>query len=146
MTSPVNVVLGTDVSTTLTTAVIAELRGRGHDVRLVGAAAGGAEEWAEVGHLVGRAVANGAAESGVLFCWTGTGASIAANKVPGVRAALCTDAVTAAGARRWNDANVLVMSLRLTSIEVAREMLDAWFDTAVDPGEAANIARVERPS
>ena len=65
--------------------------------------------------------------TGVLFCWTGTGASIAANKVAGVRAALCTDAETAAGARRWNDANVLVMSLRLATPTVAHEMLDAWF-------------------
>jgi ribose 5-phosphate isomerase B len=79
----------------------------------------------------------------VLFCWTGTGASIAANKVPGVRAALCTDAATAEGARRWNDANVLVMGLRLTSAELAREMLDAWFATAADPAEATNIARLE---
>jgi ribose 5-phosphate isomerase B len=76
-------------------------------------------------------------------CWTGTGVSIAANKVPGVRAALCTDAVTAEGARRWNDANVLVLSLRLTSPEVAREVLDAWFATEPDSGEAANIARLE---
>ena len=79
----------------------------------------------------------------MLFCWTGTGASIAANKVPGVRAALCTDAATAAGARRWNDANVLVMSLRLTSAEVAREMLDAWFATRPIRVEAVNIARLE---
>jgi ribose 5-phosphate isomerase B len=82
----------------------------------------------------------------VLFCWTGTGASIAANKVHGVRAALCTDATTAEGARKWNDANVLVMGLRLTSEEVAREMLDAWFSTAADPGEAANIARLDGPA
>ena len=82
-------------------------------------------------------------DTGVLFCWTGTGASIAANKVTGVRAALCTDAATAAGARKWNDANVLVMSLRLTSPEVAREMLDAWFATEADPSEAVTIARLE---
>jgi ribose 5-phosphate isomerase B len=81
--------------------------------------------------------------TGVLFCWTGTGASIAANKVAGARAALCTDASTAAGARKWNDANVLVMGLRLTSTETAREMLDAWLSTAPDPGEAANIASLE---
>jgi ribose 5-phosphate isomerase B len=79
----------------------------------------------------------------VLFCWTGTGASIAANKVPGVRAALCTDAATAAGSRTWNDANVVVMGLRLTSPELAREMLDAWFSTEPDPQEAANIAGLE---
>ena len=80
----------------------------------------------------------------MLFCWTGTGASIAANKVAGVRAALCTDAETAAGARKWNDANVLVMSLRLTSPQLAHEMLDAWFATEVDPSEAANIAGLEQ--
>ena len=92
---------------------------------------------------VGELVANGKAYTGVLFCWTGTGASIAANKVPGVRAALCTDAATAVGARKWNDANVLVIGLRLTSPEVAREMLDAWFTTEADPGESDNIARLE---
>jgi ribose 5-phosphate isomerase B len=93
---------------------------------------------------VGALVATGECATGVLFCWTGTGASIAANKVHGVRAALCTDAATAAGARTWNDANVLVMGLRLTTPEVAGEMLDAWFTTEADPGEAENIASLER--
>ena len=102
------------------------------------------QEWAEVGRRVGESVASGATDTGVLFCWTGTGASIAANKVAGVRAALCTDAETAAGARKWNDANVLVMSLRLTSPQLAHEMLDAWFATEPDPSEAANIARLEQ--
>jgi ribose 5-phosphate isomerase B len=141
------VVLGSDERTPLTDAVEADLRGRGHEVVVVGPPAQRPDEdekqWAQVGREVGEAVARGEAESGVLFCWTGTGASIAANKVPGVRAALCADAQTAAGARRWNDANVLVMSLRLTSAEVAREMLDAWFGTAPDPDEAVNIARLE---
>src|SRR5690348_5975005 len=106
---------------------------RGVEVELVGPPAGDPLEWAAVGRRVGEQVAAGAADAGVLFCWTGTGASIAANKVAGVRAALCADAVTAAGARRWNDANVLVMSLRLTSPQVAHEMLDAWFATEPDP-------------
>ena len=101
------------------------------------------QQWAEVGRRVGETVARGDADTGVLFCWTGTGASIAANKVAGVRAALCTDAATAEGARKWNDANVLVMSLRLTSAQVAHEMLDAWFTTEPDPSEAANIAALE---
>lgn len=139
------VALGSDESAAVVDTVARHLRDAGHDVALVGPPGGGAEEWAEVGHLVGRAVADGEADTGVLFCWTGTGASIAANKVPGVRAALCTDAVTAAGARRWNDANVLVMSLRLTSPEVAREMLDAWFEGEPDPGEADNVTRLESP-
>ena len=137
------IAVGSDETTALTEVVVADLRSRGHDVVLVGPPAGGAEQWAEVGRRVGELVATGACHSGVLFCWTGTGASIAANKVRGVRAALCTDAATAAGARRWNDANVLVMGLRLTSPEVAREMLDAWFVTETDPAEAENIARLE---
>ncbi len=139
------VALGSDERTDLTNAVVEHLEQAGHEITLVGPPGGGPEEWAEVGHLVGRAVAEGAADTGVLFCWTGTGASIAANKVPGVRAALCTDAATAAGSRKWNDANVLVMGLRLTSRELAREMLDAWFEGEPDPAEAGNIARLESP-
>ena len=137
------IVLGSDERTALTDAVAADLVARGHELHLVGPPAGTAEQWAEVGRKVGELVASGGAYTAVLFCWTGTGASIAANKVPGVRAALCTDAATAEGARRWNDANVLVMSLRLTSPEVAHEMLDVWFATAPDPSEAGNIASLE---
>src|SRR6266511_2709100 len=135
--------LGSDEKTTVTDTVRDELEHRGHDVVLVGPPGGEPIEWAEVGQRVGELVAKGEAETGVLFCWSGTGASIAANKVPGVRAALCTDAATAAGARKWNDANVLVMGLRLTSPEVARELVDAWFVTEPDPSEADNIARLE---
>jgi ribose 5-phosphate isomerase B len=135
--------LGSDERTALTDAVRDDLEQRGHDVALVGPPGREPIEWAEVGKRVAELVAKGDIETGVLFCWTGTGASIAANKVPGVRAALCTDAATAAGARKWNDANVLVMGLRLTTPEVAREMLDAWFATEPDPGEADNIARLE---
>jgi ribose 5-phosphate isomerase B len=137
------VVLGSDEQTTVTDAVGGDLERRGHEVVLVGPPGGEAIEWAEVGQRVGEVVAKGEADTGVLFCWTGTGASIAANKVPGVRAALCTDAATAAGARKWNDANVLVMGLRLTTPEVASELLDAWFTTEPEPSEADNIARLE---
>jgi ribose 5-phosphate isomerase B len=140
----VRVVLGSDEKTPLTDAVERDLVARGHEVVLIGPPAGQDAGWAEVGRRVGEAVAKGEADTGVLFCWTGTGASIAANKVPGVRAALCTDAQTAEGARRWNDANVLVMSLRLTSPEVAKEMLDRWFATEPDPSEATNIAALEQ--
>lgn len=137
------VALGSDERTSLTDAVAHDLAGRGAEMVLVGPPAGEDLPWPDVGHRVGELVARGDADTGVLFCWTGTGASIAANKVRGVRAALCTDAATAAGARRWNDANVLVMSLRLTSPEVAREMLDAWFTTGPEASEAANVAKVE---
>lgn len=138
------VVLGSDEKASLTDAVAEHLTRGGHEVTLVGPPAGEALQWADVGRTVGEQVADGRADTGVLFCWTGTGASIAANKVPGVRAALCTDAETARGARRWNDANVLVMSLRLTSPVVATEMLDVWFATEPDASEEANIARLEQ--
>ena len=133
------VAFGTDEHTALTDAVRTDLEARGHTVLAVPDG-----QWVEVGRGVGEAVASGQCDTGVLFCWTGTGASMAANKVAGVRAALCTDAATAAGARTWNDANVLVMGLRLTSAEVATEMLDAWFATATDPDEADIIAGLER--
>jgi len=133
-----NVAFGSDEHTALTDAVCADLETRGHTVVRVDDG-----DWVDVGRAVGELVSGDACATGVLFCWTGTGASIAANKVPGVRAALCTDAATATGARQWNDANVLVMGLRLTSPEVAREMLDAWFVTPVDPVEAATIERLE---
>jgi ribose 5-phosphate isomerase B len=141
----VRVALGSDERTELTDVVVGDLKQRGHDVVLVGPPRGDDLQWAEVGRRVGELVAGGDADTAVLFCWTGTGASIAANKVAGVRAALCTDAPTASGARRWNDANVLVMGLRLTSPELAREMLDAWFTTAADPDEQVNIDRLEPP-
>ncbi len=137
------VAFGSDERTPLTDAVAADLEARGHDVVAVGPPAGEDKEWAQVGREVGELVAGGACDTAVLFCWTGTGASIAANKVSGVRAALCTDAATSEGARKWNDANVLVMGLRLTSPEVAHEMLDAWFATEPDPSEQSNIARLE---
>jgi ribose 5-phosphate isomerase B len=139
----VKIALGSDERTPLTDAVAADLAARGHDVELLGPPGGDDREWAQVGLDLGKLVADGACDSGVLFCWTGTGASIAANKVRGVRAALCTDAATARDARRWNDANVLVMSLRLTSPEIAHEMLDEWFATEADDSERESIARLE---
>ena len=137
------VAFGSDEATPLTEAVAQSLEQRGHELVFVGPPGGEDIQWAEVGRRVGSLVAEGEVDTAVLFCWTGTGASIAANKVPGVRAALCTDAETAAGARKWNDANVLVMGLRLTSPSVAQEMLDRWFEASSDPSEADNIALLE---
>ncbi|HET7481510.1 MAG TPA: RpiB/LacA/LacB family sugar-phosphate isomerase [Actinomycetota bacterium] len=137
------VAVGSDEDHPLVRHVIEDLERRGHNVVVVGPPAGIEADWVEVGHEIGRLVAGGDAATGVLFCWTGTGASIAANKVPGIRAALCTDAATAEGARRWNDANVLTLSLRLTSASVATEMLDAWFATVPDASERSTIDSVE---
>ncbi len=132
------IAVGSDERTHLTDYVLEELRRRGHQVEAVGSTA-----WVDVAREVAERVGRGDCEQGVLFCWTGTGVSIAANKVPGVRAALCWDAETARGARLWNDANVLCLSLRATSEVIAREILDAWLSTAApDPSEAENIARL----
>lgn len=132
------IAFGTDETTPVTRSIIEHLQGAGHVVTVVAAD----EPWPDVGRLVGEAVAQGDADRGVVCCWTGTGVSIAANKVPGVRAALCTDAETARGARRWNDANVLAIGLRLSSGAVTAEMLDAFCSTESDPGEAAEIAKL----
>jgi ribose 5-phosphate isomerase B len=96
--------------------------------------------WPDVAHGVAEVVSRGEADQGVVFCWTGTGASIAANKVPGIRAALCADAETARGAKLWNNANVLALSLRRTSDTVAKEILDAWFQTQYQPNPEDDAA------
>jgi ribose 5-phosphate isomerase B len=133
------VAFGTDERTPLADDIAAALAGAGHELVLRVED----EPWPDVGRRVGEAVAAGEADRGVVCCWTGTGVSIAANKVPGVRAALCTDAETARGARRWNDANVLALGLRLTTPAVAAEMLDAFLATDPDAEEAANISKVD---
>ena len=127
-------------------AVVEALRERGHEVLVHGALADGERpDWAWCSEMAARDVADGRADQAIVCCWTGTGASIAANKVPGARAALCGDAATAAGARRWNDANVLALSLRVTSAPLLGEILDAWFGAAPSPApeDRANIAHVD---
>lgn len=137
------IIVGSDEDTHLAREVIKDLQKRGHEVTAIGPVAGQAEDWADVGREAARRVATGRFDMGVIMCWTGTGASISANRVRGARAALCGDAETAAGARRWNDANILVMSNRATTPAVASEMLTAWFRTGPDPGEAEPIAKLD---
>jgi ribose 5-phosphate isomerase B len=145
------IAVGSDERTPTTDAVVEELAKRGIDVDLygplnpLGAEGDEHKQWAQVSEEVARNVAEGRADKGILFCWTGTGCSMAANKVPGIRAALCTDAETARGARRWNDANVLAMSLRLATPILAREIVDSFLETKdVDPAEVDNIERLRR--
>ncbi len=140
------IALGSDEATELTAFLDRNLRERGYDVALFGVLAReGDDAWPNVGRCVGQAVASGECAFGIVCCWTGTGVSIAANKVPGVRAALCCDAETAAGARTWNDANVLALSLRSTALPIAKAMLDAWFGAAPtsDPKYAAMIGQIQ---
>ena len=126
-------------------AVIEELGRRGHEPIPHGALSDSErDDWAWASEAAARDVAEGRADQGVVCCWTGTGASIAANKVPGIRAALCGDAETARGARTWNDANVLALSLRSTSDALLGEILDSWFEArpSDDPDDQANIEHI----
>jgi ribose 5-phosphate isomerase B len=120
------IALGADERTHLVDAIADHLAKNGHQVDRFGVAAGAHEAWGKTGVRVAECVATGTHDRGIVCCYTGTGVSIAANKVPGIRAALCFDAETARGARRYNDANVLALSLRSTSEPIAREILDAW--------------------
>jgi ribose 5-phosphate isomerase B len=137
--------VSSDMDEPVARSLVAALEGRGHEVRPHGALRSGDDpQWAVCSEAAAREVADGTADQAVVCCWTGTGASIAANKVPGVRAALCTDAYTADGARRWNDANVLALSLRLTSEPLLKEILDAWFagEPSGDTEDRQNVDRV----
>jgi ribose 5-phosphate isomerase B len=139
------IAVSADERTGVADAVADALRARGHEVRAHGALAEGERpDWAWASEAAARDVAEGRAEQAVVCCWTGTGASIAANKVPGIRAALCGDAETAAGARRWNDANVLALSLRTTSEALLDEILEAWFaaEPSPEPDDRANVEHV----
>jgi ribose 5-phosphate isomerase B len=141
--------IGSDEKTYLTDMVVDEVIERGHEVQLFGPLKEEKRLWPDVAGRVAEAVRQGEVDEGILFCWTGTGVSLAANKVPGIRAALCADAVTAKGARLWNKANVLCLSLRATSVSVAQEILDAWFDTKYQPNEEddlclAQVEEIER--
>jgi ribose 5-phosphate isomerase B len=141
------IAISSDEHTPLVDAVVEEAEKRGHTVTYFGPRAGeptdDANDWPLVTAQAVTQVVNGRADEAVVMCWTGTGASLAANKVPGIRAALCHDAETARGARVWNHANVLALSLRATSIPVAQEILETWFSTPYSTDEW-NQRQIER--
>lgn len=133
------ITVSSDEYAPLVDAVIQEIEKRGHEVEYFGPRAGEAtsdgNNWPLVTVKAVSQIASGEADEAVVMCWTGTGASLAANKVPGIRAALCRDAETARGARVWNHANVLALSLRATPVPVAREILETWFSTPFSDDE-----------
>jgi ribose 5-phosphate isomerase B len=140
------IAVGSDERTQLTSTVIEDLQKRGHTLTLFGPiseAESRDADWPLTSGQTAEAVAHGDADEGIVFCWTGTGASIAANKIAGARAALCHDAETARGARKWNHANVLAISLRTTSEAIAKEILDAWFETPFSDDEW-NLQQIDR--
>jgi len=137
------IAFGSDERNQLTDSIERLLRSRGHRVELVGPPAGEPLQWTDVARAVAERVSSAEADEGVLCCWTGTGVSMAANKLPGVRAALCGDAETARGARAWNEANLLCLSLRTTTEALAKEIVDAWFSASADPSEAENVEKLK---
>lgn len=140
------IAVASDERTGVADALVDLLRERGHEPLLHGALTDSErDDWAWASEAAARDVAEGRADQGVVCCWTGTGASIAANKVEGIRAALCADAETATGARRWNDANVLALSLRTTSQALLEEIVDAWLagEPSQDAGDVANVRHVD---
>lgn len=142
------IAIGSDEKTHLTDFVIEDVKKRGYEVKPFGPLKGEPLSWVEVGEQVASFVAQGNCPEGILFCWTGTGVSIVANKIPGIRAALCVDAKTAEGAKKWDHANILTMSLRFTSEPLASEILDAWFSTPWGSGgtlqDIAKLTDIER--
>jgi ribose 5-phosphate isomerase B len=140
------IAVAADERTGIAERLVEELRARGHEPLPHGALAESErDDWAWATEAAARDVSEGRAEQAVVCCWTGTGASIAANKVAGIRAALCGDAATAEGARRWNDANVLALSLRATSEAELGEILDAWFEGAPsgEEDDRANVVHLD---
>src|SRR5262249_51344057 len=147
---PMKIAVAADERVGVAEAILDELRKRGHEPIPHGALADGErDDWAWASEAAARDIAEGRAEQAIVCCWTGTGASIAANKIHGVRAALCLDAQSADGARKWNDANALAISLRATSEAELAEILDAWFGAAPstnsdDTANVEHIAEIER--
>lgn len=140
------IAVGSDMRQPVTDAVVDWLREQGYEVDLIGPLIDGDDtEWAEASAATARAVTGGTADAAVLFCWSGTGACIAANKVPGARAALCGDAETARLARKYNHANVLVMSMRATSPAIAIEATQAFLATpwGEDDFDIRNVRAVD---
>ena len=137
--------VGADERLHIVETILEALNEAGHQVTWHGPAVGETEPWPTVARQVAEDVAAGQAEEGILLCWTGTGVSIAANKVPGIRAALCGDSETARGARLWNNANILCLSMRVTSEVIAKEILEAWFSYAYKPNptDDACLAQID---
>ncbi len=143
------IAISSDEANGLTAFVVSSLGDRGYDLVRLGALRKKGTEWVDSSRELAESVSSGRVDQGVLFCWTGTGASIVANKIPGVRAALCTDPEQARGARKWDHANVLVMSLQLTSNALAKRILDAWFSepygkSAFDKRNIRKLDDIER--
>ena len=137
------IIVASDTKNNVTDAVIEHLKKRGHTLTLVGDLVSKNGKWAEIAKEAAKKVANDKMNQGIFFCWSGTGICMAANKISGARAALCWDAETARLARKWNDANILCMSLRFVTEVLAQEILDAWFSTEYDEENLDEVRKID---
>ena len=137
--------VGADENLHIVDVILQSITENGHVVKRYIPGADETLPWPQVAQQVAQDVITGSSDEGILLCWTGTGVSMAANKVPGIRAALCDDAETARGARLWNNANVLCLSMRRTSEVIAKEILETWFNTQYEPNptDDACLALIE---
>ena len=130
------IVVGSDhAAYELKEAIKEKLTGEGHEVINVGCDSTESVDYPKYGHAVGRTVASGVAERGIAVCGSGIGISIACNKVPGIRAALCTSVEMAEMCRRHNNANVVCMGARMISQELAFDIIDTWMTTDFEAGK-----------
>ena len=130
------IVVGSDhAAYELKEAIKEKLIGEGHEVIDVGCDSTESVDYPKYGHAVGRTVASGEAERGIAVCGSGIGISIACNKVPGIRAALCTSVEMAEMCRRHNNANVVCMGARMISQELAFDIIDKWMTTDFEGGK-----------
>lgn len=115
-------------------ALIEHLKGLGHAVEDVGTHSGASCDYPDFAAAVGRALQDDAADRGLLLCGTGVGMAIAANKLPGVRAAVVSDTFSARASREHNDANVLCLGERVVGLGLAQDILDAWLNASFEGG------------
>ena len=125
--------------------IVALVREAGHEISDLGPADTSSVDYPDFAHVVAKTVASGDAERGILICGTGIGMSLAANRHPRIRAALCHDAFTAEMARRHNDANVLCIGARSTGPGVAEQMVQIFLDTDFEGGRhQRRVEKIER--
>jgi ribose 5-phosphate isomerase B len=134
----VRIAIGNDhVAYAMKTEIAAHLRGLGHEVVDLGHGDETRTDYPTYGAAVGRAVASGDVDRGIAICGTGVGISIAANKIPGVRAVCCSEPYSARLSREHNDTNVLCFGARVVGIELATMIVDCWLEGAFEGGRHA---------
>ena len=114
--------------------IVNYLKEKGYECKDFGSEANVRADYPDYARLVAKSIQSGESDRGMLFCGTGIGMSIAANKVKGIRAAVCTEALSAELSRKHNNANILCLGARMTGIELAKRIVDVWLETEFEGG------------